>query len=117
MSRSLSLADILERNSEHIELRMSDNRIICKLSGHEMAPRAEVVSAYLNGKKFRKLREWYSFDFTCFQPWIVDHKQSNKKLFCKLTKQTLNKIPDKIQQHMNGKKFIRFTINYPVLLF
>ena len=108
MSKAISLADLLEKHSDDIELRSSDNRIVCKYSGYEMVARADIVSAYLYGAKFRKNRDWYSFDYSTFLPWIVEDKNSDKRLYCKLTKNVLNKIPEKVRQHVNGKKFRRY---------
>ncbi len=72
-----------------------------------MSARADVVYHYVNGKKFKKDTQWYSYDFTQFLPYIVPDKGSEKHFRCLLTQQKLNKIPEEIKKHMNGKKFLR----------
>ncbi len=71
-----------------------------------MSARADVVHFYINGKKFKKDTQWYSYDFSTFLPYIVVDKD-DKFMRCTLTQQKLNKIPDEINKHMNGKKFLR----------
>jgi hypothetical protein len=70
-------------------------------------PRADIVQQYLSSTALRKAREWGSFDYTVYRPYIVPHKEDQKKLFCTLTKEVLHKIPEKIKNHVNGKRFIR----------
>ena len=72
-----------------------------------MPLKVEAIEQYLNSSKFKKLKEWYSHDFTQYAPFIVQHKKKNKLLHCNLTKMTLNKIPEEVIKHMNGKKFKR----------
>lgn len=85
----------------------TNNKILCDVTGHEMSARADVVQAYISGKKFKKELEWYRYDYSEFLPYIVEDKRNNKKLFCKLTKQTLNRIPEEVRKHMQGKRFKR----------
>lgn len=74
---------------------------------HEMPPDAKCIVTHINGKKFKKALEWYSYDYSQFEPHIIGHKRDEKKLFCVLTKQTLNKIPEEVQKHVSGKRFLR----------
>ena len=70
-------------------------------------PRADIVQQYLSSTALRRAREWGTFDYTIYLPYIVPHKEDQKKLFCTLTKEVLHKIPEKIKNHVNGKRFIR----------
>ena len=74
-----------------------------------MSARADVVQAHINGKKFKKALEWYNFDYSVFLPHIVEDKRNDKRLYCKVTKQRLNKIPDEVKKHMQGKRFKRYS--------
>ena len=100
-----SLAEIL-RSNPNLEL-LASNKILCKVTQHELPPRSDAVLAHINGKKYKKALEWYSYNFDEFLPYIVPHKSDRKKLYCKLTDQTLNKIPDQVKKHCMGKKFQR----------
>ncbi len=72
-----------------------------------MSPQFAAIHSHVNGKKFKKAIEWYNHDYSQYMPFIVAHKSDNKKLFCTLTKQTLNKIPEEVQKHWEGKRFQR----------
>ena len=102
-----TLAQILA-TCEYLQLS-EKNRIICKLTGHEMPARADIVHKFINGEKFKKALEWYSYDFSHYFPYIIENDKENgkKKLFCTLTKQVLNRIPAEVAKHTNGKRFKR----------
>jgi hypothetical protein len=102
-----SLGQLLSDN-KFLKLQPS-NKILCDVTGHEMSARGDVVQAYINGKKFKKQLEWYKHDYSEFLPHIVEDKENPKQLYCKITKQTLNKIPDEVRKHMQGKRFLRYS--------
>lgn len=105
MSKEPSLADVLQK---HTFLKLlPSNRIKCEVTQHELPLDVKVIEAHVNGKKFKKALEWYNHDYSQYLPYIVPHKEDNKKLFCLLTKQTLNKIPAEVQKHVSGKRFKR----------
>lgn len=68
-----------------------------------MPPHADTILSHINGKKFKKELEWYMHDYKLYEPYIVAHKSDQKKLYCTLTKLTLNKIPDEVKKHFGGK--------------
>ncbi|KDO32402.1 hypothetical protein SPRG_02879 [Saprolegnia parasitica CBS 223.65] len=82
-------------------------RVKCSATGHEMPPRVDVITAHLNSKRYKKATEWYSFDFSQYEPYIVSHRRKPKCLYCNVTGLVLNKIPSEIEKHMKGKKFLR----------
>ena len=51
------------------------SQVVCSLSHHEMPGRAEVVRAYVDGKKFRTLKAEKDFDFGRLQPYIIPSKK------------------------------------------
>ena len=69
--------------------------------------RCDVVTAHIQGKKFKKAFQWYTHNFSEFLPDIVEHSNNIKQLYCTITGQSLNKIPDEVRRHINGKKFKR----------
>lgn len=109
-----SLADLLSTHEAHLQLRPTDNKIVCQLTNHEMPAKADAVAAYVNGKRFRKALEWYSNDFSRFLPHIIQHKENEKLLYCIVTKRDLNKVPDQINAHVKGKKFLRLKEEYEI---
>lgn len=101
-----SLADLLTSNP-HLRL-LPNNRIICEVTGHEMLPNLAVVQSHVNGKKYKRAVEWYRHDFSVYEPLITQHKSKMHKLFCTLTQEELNKIPDQVRKHAEGKRFQRY---------
>ena len=69
--------------------------------------RGDVIFAYLNGSKYKKAAQWYSSSFEKYAPHIIAHKTDDKKLYCTITKLILNKIPEEIESHMEGKRYKR----------
>jgi hypothetical protein len=91
-----SLSDLL-RDHPCLTLQ-TNNKILCSVTGHEMNPRPDVVGAHINGKKYLRSLEWYNYDYSEFLPYIIPDKSNEKKLFCRVSKQSLNKIPEEIRR-------------------
>lgn len=102
-----SLADLLASNP-HLRLQ-PNNRIICDVTGHEMLPQLSAVQSHVGGKKYKKALEWYRHDFSVYEPLIIQHKSKTHKLFCTLTQEELNKIPEQVKKHVEGKRFQRYS--------
>jgi len=80
----MSLASVLERNKT---LSLTEtNRVVCLITGHEMPPKLDCVLQYLASSKFKKAKDWYSYDFSKYEPHIVKNSKNPKQLYCKLTK-------------------------------
>lgn len=98
---------------DFLELATTDDgdvqrvRVRCALTQHEMVPRADAIEAYLGSKKFAKARDWYCFDYSKYEPFIVAHRRKPKSLYCNVTGTVLNRIPAEVERHVNGKKFKR----------
>lgn len=104
-----SVAELMKQNS--FLTLLPNNRIQCDVTGHELPLDVEQIKAHISASKFKKALEWYKYDYSPFLPYIVPHKSNNKKLFCTLTKQELNKIPKEVEKHVNGKRFLRYNTN------
>ncbi len=99
--------------SDHFELLKERNRVKCTLTDHELMADLEAVQTYVTqNKKYKKMKDWYSYDFSVFFPAIVPNRRNDKKLFCTVTKQTLNRIPEEVERHVKGKKFQRLSKSF-----
>jgi hypothetical protein len=81
------------------------SKVRCSLTAHEIPARADAVAAYVSGKSYKHARDWYSTDFSKYAPWIVPHKSDARRLYCTLTRQPLNRIPEEVAAHVAGRRF------------
>ena len=78
-------------------------RLRCRLTGHEMPLREDAVARYVGGATYAKARDWYSKTgdlLKAHAPWIVPHRASPKHLFCRLTRDVLNAVPEQVEAHV-----------------
>jgi len=81
------------------------NRVSCKITGHDMLPSIEHLEKHLRGNKY-KLTLAYNADFTKYEQYfIIPHTKHPKKLYCTLTGMALNKIPEELDKHVEGRRF------------
>ncbi|XP_067826098.1 surfeit locus protein 2 [Heptranchias perlo] len=98
---------------QHPALRPCDNnRVRCSLTGHELPCRLADLEAYTKGKRYQRLMTEQPFNYGQFEPHIVPSTKNPKQLFCKLTVRHINKIPQHILRHVNGKRYQRALQKY-----
>mmetsp|Transcript_16825 Transcript_16825/g.22038 ORF Transcript_16825/g.22038 Transcript_16825/m.22038 type:complete len:177 (+) Transcript_16825:44-574(+) len=109
-SRRTDVTSILK---EHPSLSLVSTeygeKVKCSLTGHEMKCSLEAVKNYIDSKSYKRATEgWYKDEaFKEYEPFIVQNKKNEKKLFCTLTRISLNKIPEEVKNHVSGKKYKR----------
>ncbi|XP_072908407.1 surfeit locus protein 2 [Hemitrygon akajei] len=102
-SESSDLTAFLQR---HPALQpCGNNRVKCSLTGHELPYRLADLQAYTKGKKYQRLMMKEPFDYSQFEPHIVPSTKNPLQLFCKLTIRHINKIPQHVLRHVNGKRY------------
>ncbi|CAI5744157.1 unnamed protein product [Peronospora destructor] len=82
-------------------------RIKCQLTQHEMLLRTDLIATHLMSKKLLKARDWYCYDYSQYEPYIVPHRRLPKSLFCNVTNTILNRIPSEVEKHVQGKRYKR----------
>eukprot|EP00105_Crassostrea_gigas_P010857 XP_011426275.1 PREDICTED: surfeit locus protein 2-like isoform X1 [Crassostrea gigas] len=82
-------------------------RVKCSLSGHEMPCQVEAIQNYIKGKKFQKLLAQNQYNYEKFKEHIVPSTKKGREhqLFCLLTLRHINKNPEHIKRHIEGRRF------------
>lgn len=104
-SEIMDAIETLVSSEEHLTF-VTASCVKCILTGHEMKPNVEIVKRHLKSKAYRKA-SWYAADYSEYEPYIVAHLKDARKLYCRLTRRQLNKIPIQVKAHVNGKRFQR----------
>jgi len=107
-TKKTGLEGLLEAHDHLSKIETSYGvKVKCSLTQHEMPATEDAVKAYLASKKlFKAKHDWYGEEWVEeYQPHIVAHKRNDKKLYCTLTKLTLNKIRAEVDKHVGGRRF------------
>ncbi|OXB76309.1 UNVERIFIED_CONTAM: hypothetical protein H355_006720 [Colinus virginianus] len=92
---------------QHPLLSLAESgKVRCRLTGHELPCRLPELRAYTDGKKYRRLiKASREFDYGAFEPHIVPSTKNLHQLFCKLTLRHINKLPEHVLRHVQGKRY------------
>eukprot|EP00271_Cylindrocystis_brebissonii_P000186 TRINITY_DN1021_c3_g1_i1.p1 TRINITY_DN1021_c3_g1~~TRINITY_DN1021_c3_g1_i1.p1 ORF type:complete len:524 (-),score=144.72 TRINITY_DN1021_c3_g1_i1:465-1976(-) len=85
---------------------LSNGRLRCSLTGHEMLPRLALLKAHMDNKRFKAAKNEKKLLKT-FEPNIIQSLEHRDKLLCTLTGKLLPKSEDAVWQHMMGARFHR----------
>lgn len=103
-------SDVLAFLRQHPSLRLLPNtrKVRCSLTGHELPCRLPELQEYTRGKKYQRLSGSFSkFDYAAFEPHIVPSTKNRHQLFCKLTLRHINKSPEHVLRHTQGRRYQR----------
>ncbi|XP_055397550.1 surfeit locus protein 2 isoform X3 [Bubalus kerabau] len=103
-------ADVRAFLREHPSLRLEPGacKVRCALTGHELPCRLPELQVYTRGKKYQRLvRASPAFDYAEFEPHIVPSTKNPHQLFCKLTLRHINKSPEHVLRHTQGRRYQR----------
>lgn len=96
----------LVESHEDLEFKPDGSgKVRCISTGQEITAKLQQVKDYINGNKYKKSREWYSFNWAQYEPDLIQHERQTKFLFCTLTGTTLPKNPPKVKAHVESKRF------------
>uniref|UniRef100_F6UV42 Surfeit 2 n=2 Tax=Equus TaxID=9789 RepID=F6UV42_HORSE len=108
-------ADVCAFLREHPSLRLEPGarKVRCTLTGHELPCRLPELQVYTRGKKYQRLiRASPAFDYAAFEPHIVPSTKNPHQLFCKLTLRHINKSPEHVLRHTQGRRYQRALRKY-----
>ncbi|KAM3825493.1 surfeit locus protein 2 [Vipera latastei] len=81
-------------------------KVRCTLTGHELPCRLPDLQAFAAGKKYLRLSKAPGvLDYSEYEPHIVPSTKYPNQLFCKLTLRHLNKIPEHVLRHVQGRRY------------
>ncbi|XP_066518257.1 surfeit locus protein 2 isoform X2 [Hoplias malabaricus] len=93
--------------------QVTDNKKIkCTLNGHEFPCNLSELQKFTSGNKFKKLSASASFNYSQYEPHLVPSTKEPNHLFCKLTLRHLNRSPEHVLRHINGKRFKKALTQY-----
>ncbi|XP_019494884.1 PREDICTED: surfeit locus protein 2 isoform X2 [Hipposideros armiger] len=101
-------ADVRAFLREHPSLRLEPGacKVRCALTGHELPCRLPELQVYTSGKRYRRLvRASPAFDYAEFEPHIVPSTKNPHQLFCKLTLRHINRSPEHVLRHTQGRRY------------
>ncbi|XP_053774905.1 surfeit locus protein 2 [Desmodus rotundus] len=93
---------------EHPSLRLQPGacKVRCALTGHELPCRLPELRVYTSGRKYRRLTHACpAFDYSAFEPHVVPSTKNPRQLFCKLTLRHINKSPEHVLRHTQGRRY------------
>uniref|UniRef100_A0A8C5SP61 Surfeit 2 n=1 Tax=Laticauda laticaudata TaxID=8630 RepID=A0A8C5SP61_LATLA len=106
---SAPLSSELERFLQrHPSLRVlpPGKKVRCTLTGHELPCRLPELQAFTAGKRYLRLSKTSEvLDYSEYEPHIVPSTKTPNQLFCKLTLRHLNKIPEHVLRHVQGRRY------------
>ncbi|XP_069333186.1 surfeit locus protein 2 isoform X2 [Eulemur rufifrons] len=108
-------ADVQAFLRQHPSLRLQPGalKVRCALTGHELPCRLPELQVYTRGKKYQRLvRASAAFDYAEFEPHIVPSTKNPHQLFCKLTLRHINKSPEHVLRHTQGRRYQRALRKY-----
>ncbi|TFK02759.1 calsyntenin-3 [Platysternon megacephalum] len=108
-------AEVQRFLQQHPVLRLVEpgNKVKCRLTGHELPCRMPELQAYTSGKKYlRLIKTARAFDYSEFEPHVVPSTKNPHQLFCKLTLRHINRLPEHVLRHVQGRRYQRALKKY-----
>jgi len=102
----VTLDDFLTNHREEIE-ELSNGRILCKITKHELPKRLDLLQAHWQGKAFKRAQAQKEKEPVNLEDYefLKPHKKSNQQVYCKLTKRAIPNDKLAIRKHIQGRRF------------
>ncbi|KAL7683280.1 hypothetical protein Plhal304r1_c042g0120781 [Plasmopara halstedii] len=85
---------------------VSDSRVRCSITGHEMKADLDTINTYIRGKRYQKARN-LKLSFAKYAPMFVDHSDKSKPelLWCTVTESAIIRDETCVKKHIAGTKY------------
>lgn len=93
---------------------LPSGKLLCSLNGHEVSSQVDAVESFMSGAKYLRLKAAADAKkaLAKYEPFLVQSRNFDDKLYCSLTCQLLGKSVMAVRQHMRGKKFQRAKVKF-----
>lgn len=88
--------------------KLSNGKIRCTVTGHEMPRDLIALRAHWSGKRFKRAKAAAAagpVDLSAHAPWIVPHRKNPRMCYCRLTKDTINMTKEDVAKHVAGRRY------------
>lgn len=94
-------------NQPYLELTQTTQtkKVKCTLNGHEFPCNLTELQKFTSGNKYKKLSASAEFNYSQYEPHVVPSTKQPNHLFCKLTLRHINRVPEHVLRHVNGKRY------------
>lgn len=89
-----------------------EKKVKCTLNNHELPCNLTELQKFTQAKKYKTLSAAAEFSYSQYEPHIVPSTKKPNQLFCKLTLRHLNRQPEHVLRHVNGKRFKKALAKY-----
>lgn len=89
-----------------------ERKVKCTLNNHEFPCNLTELQKFTQAKKYKSLSTTAEFNYRQYEPHIVPSTKKPNQLFCKLTLRHLNRQPQHVLRHVNGKRFKKAFAKY-----
>ena len=90
---------------DDLEFEANGTNVRCTVTNHSLPKDLEVICGHLGGRAYRIASDRLKTDFSKFGDAVCEHPTLPGKLFCPLTKATLNRREHEVRQHLSGKNY------------
>jgi len=107
MAECNALVSLVEREAPFLAFTADEKKIVCTLNNHELPARVDAVEAFVNGKKYQRLKarkvteDWADK----YKPFLVPSVNFPNMMFCALTNHVIQKKHAVVEGHLKGRKF------------
>jgi len=108
-----NVEELLTKYPGIFDIRSDRNKVLCRLTKHELPLSIKALDSYIKGKRFQLLLKKVKKPEVVlriddkYKDYFIPSKKSASRLFCTLTRKEINKLPHEIEKYITGYKFLK----------